>query len=169
MSGQESSGEPDGVVAPSTGSTDGALNDRIYVLTPDAAIVDLPAGSTARVFQLTGDASFCQRVREMGFGEAALVTKISGTSTSLCLVNGMRVALNHRAATVTLAVASTFALAVPKVESSTMAAIKAAPAAPHATPAASAVRSNAPRLPGFSTDSTTRISGLLPSLKVSSE
>jgi len=34
----------------------------------------------------------------MGFGEAALVTKISGTSTSLCLVNGTRIALNHRAA-----------------------------------------------------------------------
>ncbi len=48
--------------------------------------------------RLTGDDSFCQRVREMGFGEAALVTKISGTSTSLCLVNGTRIALNHRAA-----------------------------------------------------------------------
>jgi ferrous iron transport protein A len=34
----------------------------------------------------------------MGFGEASLVTKISGTATSLCLVNGMRVALNHSAA-----------------------------------------------------------------------
>jgi ferrous iron transport protein A len=34
----------------------------------------------------------------MGFGEAALVTKISGTTTSLCLVNGTRIALNHRAA-----------------------------------------------------------------------
>jgi len=34
----------------------------------------------------------------MGFGEAALVTKISGTTTSLCLVNGTRIAFNHRAA-----------------------------------------------------------------------
>ena len=34
----------------------------------------------------------------MGFGEASLVTKISGSSTSLCLVNGTRIALNHRAA-----------------------------------------------------------------------
>jgi ferrous iron transport protein A len=34
----------------------------------------------------------------MGFGEAALVTKISGTTTSLCLVNGTRIALNHSAA-----------------------------------------------------------------------
>lgn len=48
--------------------------------------------------QLTGDEGFCQRVREMGFGEAALVTKISGSVTSLCLVNGTRLALNHSAA-----------------------------------------------------------------------
>ncbi|MEI6861377.1 MAG: FeoA family protein [Verrucomicrobiota bacterium] len=61
-------------------------------------LCQLPAGATGRVCQLTGDESFCQRVREMGFGEAALVTKISGTTTSLCLVNGTRIALNHRAA-----------------------------------------------------------------------
>jgi len=61
-------------------------------------LCQLPAGSTGRVCELTGDDSFCQRVREMGFGEAALVTKISGSSTSLCLVNGTRIALNHRAA-----------------------------------------------------------------------
>jgi ferrous iron transport protein A len=34
----------------------------------------------------------------MGFGEAALVTKISGSTTSLCQVNGTRIALNHSAA-----------------------------------------------------------------------
>lgn len=61
-------------------------------------LCQLPAGTTGRVCQLTGDEGFCQRVREMGFGEASLVTKISGTSTSLCLVNGTRIALNHRAA-----------------------------------------------------------------------
>ena len=53
---------------------------------------------TARVCELTGDEGFRQRVREMGFGEAALVTKISGSTTSLCLVNGTRLALNHHAA-----------------------------------------------------------------------
>lgn len=58
----------------------------------------MTAGSTGRVCQLTGDDSFCQRVREMGFGEAALVTKISGSTTSLCLVKGTRIALNHHAA-----------------------------------------------------------------------
>jgi ferrous iron transport protein A len=61
-------------------------------------LCQLPAGSTGRGCQLTGDESFCQRVREMGFGEAALVTKISGSVTSLCLVNGTRLALNHSAA-----------------------------------------------------------------------
>jgi len=63
-----------------------------------SALCSLPPGATGRVCELTGDDSFCQRVREMGFGEASLVTKISGTSTSLCLVNGTRIALNHRAA-----------------------------------------------------------------------
>jgi ferrous iron transport protein A len=65
---------------------------------PLSPLCQLPAGTTGRVCELTGDDSFCQRVREMGFGEAALVTKISGTTTSLCLVNGTRIALNHRAA-----------------------------------------------------------------------
>jgi ferrous iron transport protein A len=47
---------------------------------------------------LSGDAAFCQRVREMGFGESAFVTKISGTSTILCQVAGTRIALSHDAA-----------------------------------------------------------------------
>ena len=47
---------------------------------------------------LTGDVSFCQRVREMGFGESACVTKISGTSTIICQVSGTRIALSHAAA-----------------------------------------------------------------------
>jgi ferrous iron transport protein A len=34
----------------------------------------------------------------MGFGEAAFVTKISGTNTILCQVNGTRLALSHAAA-----------------------------------------------------------------------
>ncbi|MBI5692871.1 MAG: ferrous iron transport protein A [Verrucomicrobia bacterium] len=65
---------------------------------PLSPLCQLPAGRTGRVTRLTGDEGFCQRIREMGFGEAALVTKISGSSTSLCLVNGMRIALNHGAA-----------------------------------------------------------------------
>lgn len=65
---------------------------------PLSPLCQLPVGSTGRVCRLTGDESFCQRIREMGFGEASLVTKISGTTTSLCLVNGTRIALNHGAA-----------------------------------------------------------------------
>ena len=61
-------------------------------------LCQLPAGATGRVCELTGDEGFRQRLREMGCGEAALVTKISGSSTSLCVVNGTRIALNHLAA-----------------------------------------------------------------------
>ena len=61
-------------------------------------LCQLAAGATGRVCELTGDASFCQRVREMGFGESAFVTKVSGTSTILCQVNGTRIALSHGAA-----------------------------------------------------------------------
>jgi ferrous iron transport protein A len=61
-------------------------------------LCQLPSGATGRVCELTGDDSFCQRIREMGFGEAALITKISGTTTSLCQVNGTRIALSHSAA-----------------------------------------------------------------------
>ncbi len=50
------------------------------------------------VRQLTGKGEFCQRVREMGLGESACVTKISGSSTILCQVNGNRIALSHDAA-----------------------------------------------------------------------
>jgi ferrous iron transport protein A len=61
-------------------------------------LCQLPAGSLGRVRELTGDADFCQRVREMGFGESAFVTKIGGSGPFLCKVNGTRIALNHDAA-----------------------------------------------------------------------
>jgi len=61
-------------------------------------LCQLSAGATARICVINGDDSFAQRLREMGFGEAALVTKISGRTTSLCQVNGTRIALNHDAA-----------------------------------------------------------------------
>jgi ferrous iron transport protein A len=67
-------------------------------LNPRLPLCQLPAGATGRVCELTGDEGFRQRLREMGAGEAALITKISGSSTSLCLVNSTRIALNHRAA-----------------------------------------------------------------------
>lgn len=61
-------------------------------------LCQLPAGGCGRVLALEGDGQFRQRVRELGFGESALVTKISGRSTILCQVNGTRIALSHGAA-----------------------------------------------------------------------
>ncbi len=61
-------------------------------------LCQLPAGTSGRVCALTGEVEFCQRVREMGFGEAAIVTKVSGSTTILCQVNGTRIALSHGAA-----------------------------------------------------------------------
>ncbi len=61
-------------------------------------LCQLPAGAMGRICTIRGDESFLQRLREMGFGEAALVRKISGSTTSLCQVNGTRIALNHDAA-----------------------------------------------------------------------
>lgn len=61
-------------------------------------LCQLPAGGLGRVCELAGDAAFCQRVREMGFGESACVTKVSGTTAILCQVNGNRIALSHAAA-----------------------------------------------------------------------
>ena len=61
-------------------------------------LCQLAVGTTGRICVINGDEGFSQRLREMGFGEAALVTKISGSTTSLCQVNGTRIALNHGAA-----------------------------------------------------------------------
>lgn len=61
-------------------------------------LCQLPAGSVGCVRQLTGGSDFCQRVREMGFGESAYVTKIGGSGPFLCQVNGTRIALSHGAA-----------------------------------------------------------------------
>jgi ferrous iron transport protein A len=65
---------------------------------PLTPLCQLPAGVTGLVRQIAGNAEFCQRVREMGFGESAAVKKVSGTGTILCQVNGTRLALSHAAA-----------------------------------------------------------------------
>ena len=61
-------------------------------------LCQLPAGAMGRVRQIDGSAHFCQRVRELGFGESALVTKIGGGGPFVCAVNGCRIALSHSAA-----------------------------------------------------------------------
>jgi ferrous iron transport protein A len=61
-------------------------------------LCQLPAGCMGRVRELTGNTDFCQRVREMGFGESSFVTKIGGGGPFICQVNGTRIALSHSAA-----------------------------------------------------------------------
>ncbi|MBE7538071.1 MAG: ferrous iron transport protein A [Opitutaceae bacterium] len=61
-------------------------------------LCQLPAGECGRVYELVGEGTFKQRIRELGFGESSLVTKISGRSPVICCVNGTRIALNHGAA-----------------------------------------------------------------------
>ncbi|HEX2099304.1 MAG TPA: FeoA family protein [Candidatus Synoicihabitans sp.] len=61
-------------------------------------LCQLPAGGRGRVCELQGEGQFRQRVRELGFGESTVVTKVSGRSTIICQVNGTRIALSHGAA-----------------------------------------------------------------------
>ena len=62
---------------------------------PRMTLSELPSGAAGRVCALNGAADVCQRLREMGFCESAVVQKISGQSTLLCQVCGMRVALGE--------------------------------------------------------------------------
>ena len=62
---------------------------------PRMTLTELPPGAAGRVCALQGEPALCQRLREMGFCESAVVQKISGQSTLLCQVCGMRVALGE--------------------------------------------------------------------------
>jgi ferrous iron transport protein A len=61
-------------------------------------LCQLPAGAIGRVRQLTGDLDFCQRIRELGFNETALVRKIGGNGPFVCQIRELRLALGHGAA-----------------------------------------------------------------------
>lgn len=61
-------------------------------------LCQLPPGARGIVRSLSGEGAFRQRVRELGFGESANITKVSGRSTIICEVNGTRIALSHGAA-----------------------------------------------------------------------
>lgn len=79
------------------------MSDALARLRPEPLpLCQLPAGQSGRVLSLTGEPSFCQRVREMGFGERAFVTKIGGSGPFICVVNGCRIALSHDAASLIL-------------------------------------------------------------------
>lgn len=75
----------------------GARNRRIFSIMT-LPLCQLPPGNMGRVHAITGDSDFCQRLREMGFGESTVVTKVSGTGPFLCQVNAARIALGHAAA-----------------------------------------------------------------------
>ena len=61
-------------------------------------LTELPVGAAGRVCALEGAADFCQRLRELGFCESAVIEKISGQHTLLCQLCNTRIALNDRAA-----------------------------------------------------------------------
>jgi ferrous iron transport protein A len=61
-------------------------------------LTELPVGATGRVCELAGQTEVCQRLREMGFCESAIIEKVSGQHTLLCQLCGTRIALSDRAA-----------------------------------------------------------------------
>ncbi len=69
------------------------MNVDLRLQRPRMTLTELPTGAAGRVCELKGEADVCQRLREMGFCESAVIEKISGRSTLLCQVCGMRVAL----------------------------------------------------------------------------
>lgn len=76
----------------------GACGRHCFIQIVSLPLCQLPTGAKGRIHLITGDAGFCQRLRELGFGESALVTKIRGQGPILCQVNGARIALGHAAA-----------------------------------------------------------------------
>lgn len=54
----------------------------------------LPSGTDARVLRLVGDAGVCQRLREIGFCESAIICRVGGQHVLVCQVCGTRVALH---------------------------------------------------------------------------
>jgi ferrous iron transport protein A len=66
--------------------------------TPKALTIplsQLPTGTEARVDRLEGRDDLCQRLREIGFCESAVICRIGGERTLVCRICGTRVAL-HR-------------------------------------------------------------------------
>ena len=61
-------------------------------------LTELPIGAIGRVCELAGQDDVCQRLREMGFCESAIIEKVSGQRTLLCQLCGARIALSDRAA-----------------------------------------------------------------------
>ncbi len=62
------------------------------------SLCELPCGILCRVATLCGEASLCQRLRELGLGESAIIKKMSGAGPFLCQINGNRMAIAREAA-----------------------------------------------------------------------
>jgi ferrous iron transport protein A len=73
-----------------------ALIDRHYP--QRMRLTDMPVGASGRVCELAGQDTVCQRLREMGFCESAIIEKVSGQRTLLCQLCGTRIALSEGAA-----------------------------------------------------------------------
>ncbi|RME70401.1 MAG: ferrous iron transport protein A [Verrucomicrobia bacterium] len=54
----------------------------------------LPAGFEGRVHRLEGNDAQCQRLREIGFCESAVISRIGGEQSLVCKVCGARVAVH---------------------------------------------------------------------------
>jgi ferrous iron transport protein A len=63
--------------------------------TPTIPLWRLPAGKEARVHRLDGHESVCQRLRELGFCESAIVSRLPGGHALVCQVCGTRIALHQ--------------------------------------------------------------------------
>jgi ferrous iron transport protein A len=61
-------------------------------------LTELPVGAAGRVCELDGQPELCQRLREIGFCESAVIEKIAGEKTLICLLCSTRIALSDRAA-----------------------------------------------------------------------
>jgi ferrous iron transport protein A len=55
----------------------------------------LPTGIEARVLRIEGEAGVCQRLREIGFCESAIICRVGSEHMLVCQVCGTRVALHQ--------------------------------------------------------------------------
>jgi ferrous iron transport protein A len=61
----------------------------------DIPLKDLRIGEKGRIAGLEGEHEDCQRLREMGFCESAVITRVSGERVMMCKVCGTKIALNE--------------------------------------------------------------------------
>lgn len=62
------------------------------------SLCDFPCGIFCRIQSLRGEAGLCQRLRELGIVETAVLKKTGGSGPYLCQINGARLALAREAA-----------------------------------------------------------------------